>query len=90
MRFGKTVSIDVDIDVDDVLHALSKKELAEVLADWRDSLPDDDNLLEEVLHSLYRGDVVEATATLERLIYPKFPDAEVARKRYAEAMERLS
>lgn len=83
-----TVTVDVDVDIDDVLSELDDDALRDELRNRNARGGEDNDDLAEALHCLYRGDAKEAITILERVIYPKFPDAELARKRYAEAMGR--
>jgi hypothetical protein len=85
--YNGSVTVDVDVDVNDVLVELDDDALlaeckareikAPIVADEH---PD---LLQDLLDLLRRGDCEEATLLLERTIHPKFGSLELCEKEFA-------
>lgn len=83
--------MSIHIATDDVIDQIDTEDLERELRNRRakvaTSKTDDfDEALDEALHALYRRDLADAQAIIERLRFPKFADATVARETYEKVM----
>jgi hypothetical protein len=90
--YSSTVSVDIDIadiihqmDDDDLINECEARDIATAkpTTDTRDELYD-------ALMALRAGRLADADATLERILWPKFPTLDACKVKYANAIKSKS
>lgn len=78
-----TKTIEVEVDVDDILDDLSDDEvIAEVEARGYEIFSRDDNEMERIRSLISRGEAHEALLAMERYLFPKWPSVSASEAQY--------
>jgi len=80
-----TVSLAVDIDLDDLADELSEEQF-DYLADAFSTSAPSKQVAVAAINSIRRGDAVDAITTLERFFLPKWSDREACQLAYDRAV----
>jgi len=82
-RIGGTVEVDVDIQ--DVIDQLEDEDTLELADAIRGATPDSRHVAIDVINQIRRGDYADAITTLEREFMPKWTSVDACREAVAKA-----
>lgn len=82
-----TISVDIDVDIDDILYAMSKKERAELSrVAAEDGIRDAAQIIRDACIMIRRGESLDAARFLEAEFFPKWQTESDCLKKYKAAI----